>query len=217
MRRLSTVDWSVAAKGAHTPRVVTAYYTDTPDPSVAAQRVAFGTSGHRGSALHRSFNEAHVLSLSQAMCDYRTRQGIYGPVFLGVDTNALSTLAFATALEVLAANGVEVLVTSNDEYMPVRAVSSAILTYNRGRANGLADGIVIAPSHERPEDGGFKYILPHGGSPDIHATRWIHTAANEYLRWGPSSVRRLTYEEALAASTTHGAPLSPQRDPFPTR
>ncbi len=188
-------------------RLVTAYYTNTPDPSVAAQRVAFGTSGHHGSALNSSFNEAHVLSISQAICDYRNRQGIYGPVFLGIDTHALSMLAFATLLAVLAANGVEVLVASNDACMPARAVSCAILKYNRGRANALADGIVIAPSHDPPEDGGFEYILPHGGSPDIQATRWIDTAANEYLRWGSSSVRKLPYEQALAASTTHGAAL----------
>jgi phosphoglucomutase len=175
-------------------RLVTAYYACTPDPSVEAQRVAFGTSGHHGAALNRSFNEAHALSISQAICDYRNRQGISGPVFLGIDTNALSMLAFATSLEVLAANDVEVLGTSNDECPPARAVSCAILTYNRGRANALADGIVIAPSHDRPEDGGLIYTLPHGSSPDIYAARWLDTAANEYLRWGPNSVRRLPYE-----------------------
>ena len=178
-----------------------------PEPSVTAQRVAFGASGHHGSALNGSFNEAHALSISQAICDYRNRQGIYGPVFLGIDTSPLSTLAFATSLEVLAANGVEVLVASNDMWIPARAVSCAILTYNLGRAIALADGIVIAPSHDPPEDGGFKYTLPNGSSPDIHATRWIDTAANEYLRWGSRSVRRLSYEQALAASTTHGAAL----------
>jgi phosphoglucomutase len=147
------------------PRLVAAYYTDTPDPSVAAQRVTFGTCGHHGSALNSSFNEAHALSISQAICDYRKRQGVYGPVFLGIDTNALSALAFGTSLEVLAANGVDVLVASNDECMPARAVSYAILAYNRCRANALADGIVIAPSHDPPADGGFKYTLPHGGPP----------------------------------------------------
>ncbi len=176
-------------------RLVAAYYTDRPDPAVPAQRVAFATAGHNGSALHCSFNEAHVLSLSQAICDHRTREGIYGPVFVGIDRNALSVLAFATALEVLAANGVEVRVTPNDEHLPVRTVSYAILAYNQARAAGLADGIVIAPPHERPENGGFLYIPPHGGTPDLHAMRWIDTAANEYLRWGPSSVRRQTYEE----------------------
>jgi phosphoglucomutase len=188
-------------------RLVTAYYAHTPEPSVTAQRVAFGASGHHGSALNGSFNESHALSISQAICDYRNRQGIYGPVFLGIDTRPLSTLAFATSLEVLSANGVEVLVASNDMWIPARAVSCAILTYNRGRAIALADGIVIAPSHDPPEDGGFQYTLPHGRSPDIHARRWIDTAANEYLRWGSGSVRRLPYEQALAASTTHGAAL----------
>jgi phosphoglucomutase len=188
-------------------RLVTAYYAHTPEPSVTAQRVAFGASGHHGSALNGSFNEAHALSISQAICDYRNRQGIYGPVFLGIDTRPLSTLAFATSLEVLSANGVEVLVASDDMWIPARAVSCAILTYNRGRAIALADGIVIAPSHDPPEDGGFQYTLPHGRSPDIHARRWIDTAANEYLRWGSGSVRRLPYEEALAVSTTRGAAL----------
>jgi phosphoglucomutase len=168
--------------------------------AISLKRLPLTTSGHHGSALHCRLNEAHALSLTQAMCDYRARQGIYGPVFLGVDTNAQSTRAFAAALEVLGANGVEVMVTSNGEHVPVRAVSSAILTYNRGRANGLADGIVIALSHERPEAGAFIYILPDGGCPDIHATRWIDTAAKEYLRWGPSSVRRLTYEEERGAA-----------------
>jgi phosphoglucomutase len=188
-------------------RLVTAYYAPTPDPSESAQRVAFGTSGHRGSALNGSFNEAHALSISQAICDYRNRQGIHGPVFLGIDTSPLSTLAFATALEVLAANGVEVLVASNDRCRPARAVSRAVLSYNRDRANAVADGIVIAPSHDPPEGGGFQYTSPQGSSPDLHARRWIDTAANEYLRWGPGSVRRLPCEQALAASTTHGAAL----------
>jgi phosphoglucomutase len=187
--------------------LVSAYYAHTPEPSVTAQRVAFGASGHHGSALNGSFNEAHALSISQAICDYRNREGIYGPVFLGIDTSPLSTLAFATSLEVLAANGVEVLVASNDTWMPARAVSCAILTYNRGRAIALADGIVIAPSDDPPEDGCFQYTLPHGRSPDIHARRWIDTAANEYLRWGSGSVRTLPYEQALAASTTRGAAL----------
>ena len=189
-------------------RLVAAYYTHAPDPSVTAQRVSFGLSGHQGSPLNGSFNEAHALSISQAICDYRNRQGIYGPVFLGVDANPPSTLAFATSLEVLAANGVDVLVASSDTCTPARAVSCAILNYNRGRAIARADGIVIAPSHDPPEDGGFEYTLPHGRPPDLHARRWIQTAANEYLRWGSGSVRRLPYEQALAAAaTTHGAAL----------
>jgi phosphoglucomutase len=194
--RLAVREFAHPPRLANMSRLVAAYYTDKPDPAVAAQRVAFATSGHHGSALHCSFNEAHALSLSQAICDYRTREGIYGPVFVGSDTNALSMLAFATALEVLAANGMEVLVTSNDEYLLVCTVSSAVLTHNRGQADRLADGIVISAPHERPENGGFEYIPPHGGSPDIYATRWIDTAANEYLRWGPSSIRRRTHEEA---------------------
>jgi phosphoglucomutase len=188
-------------------RLVTAYYAHTPEPSVTGQRVAFGTSGHHGSALSGSFNEAHALSIIQAICDYRNRQGIYGPVFLGIDANPLSTLVFATSLEVLTANGVEVLVASNGTCTPGRAVSRSIRTYNRGRAVALADGIVIAASHDPSEDGGLQYTLPHGSSPDLHARRWIDTAANEYLRWGSGSVRRLPYEQALAAATTHGAAL----------
>jgi phosphoglucomutase len=199
--------YTVAAGSAErpgvVPRLVTAY-SDRPDAQIAAQRVAFGTSGHHGSALSRSFNEAHALSLSQAICDYRKRQGIYGPVFLGVGTNALSTLAFATALEVLAANGVEVLIAADDGIMPARAVSGAIRRFNRSRANAVADGLVIAPLHDSPEGGCFRYTPPQGGTPDVHATRWIDTAANEYLRWGRSSVRRLPYEQALAACGSNG-------------
>ena len=155
------------------PRLVSAYYTNTPDASVAAQRVAFGTSGHRGSALSNSFNEWHVLAISQAICQYRKQQGIGGPLFLGIDTHALSTPAGASALEVLAANGVEVMLAEHDDYTPTPAISHAILVHNRGRQPGdagLADGIVITPSHNPPDDGGYKYNPPHGGPADSTAT-----------------------------------------------
>ena len=145
------------------PRLITAYYTDMPDFSVPAQRVAFGTSGHRGSSLENNFNEWHVLAISQAICDYRKRQGIDGPLFLGIDTHALSVSAFTSALEVLAANGVEVMLADKDEYTPTPVISHAILAYNRGRDKGLADGIVITPSHNPPDNGGFKYNHPTAG------------------------------------------------------
>src|SRR5512141_1959510 len=162
------------------PRLVTAYYTEQPDPSVPAERVAFGTSGHRGSALTRTFNEWHVLAISQAICRYRAGQGIDGPLFLGIDTHALSAPAFASALEVLAANGVEVMIAEGDEYTPTPAVSHAILTYNRGRDKSLADGILITPSHNPPDDGGFKYNPPNGGPADLDVTGWIEATANEF-------------------------------------
>jgi len=145
------------------PKLITAYYTEVPDPKVSAQRVAFGTSGHRGSAFDKAFNEWHILAISQAICLYRAQQKIDGPLFLGMDTHALSVPAFASALEVLAANGVDVMIAEKDEYTPTPVVSHAILTYNRGRKTGRADGIVITPSHNPPHDGGFKYNPPHGG------------------------------------------------------
>src|SRR5271154_4784970 len=152
-----------AAMLVNIPRLITAYYTEVPDPSIPAQRVLFGTSGHRGCAFEGSFNEWHVLAISQAICRYRKRRGIDGPLFLGIDTHALSEPACASALEVLAANDVEVMIARNGEYTPTPAVSHAILKYNRGRKTGLADGIVVTPSHNPPEDGGFKYNPPHGG------------------------------------------------------
>jgi phosphoglucomutase len=145
--------------------LITAYYAAHPDPQVTAQRVAFGTSGHRGSSFENAFNEDHVLAITQAICRYRKKENIGGPLFLGFDTHALSAPAFATALEVLAANGVEIMIADNDEYTPTPAISHAILVYNRGRTNGLADGIVITPSHNPPDSGGFKYNPPHGGRP----------------------------------------------------
>jgi phosphoglucomutase len=185
------------------PKLVTAYYTDEPDPSVAGQRVAFGTSGHRGSALDKAFNEDHILAISQAICLYRAQQTIDGPLFLGMDTHALSVPALATALEVLAANGVDVMIAEGDGYTPTPAMSHAILTYNRGRKTGVADGIVITPSHNPPHDGGFKYNPPHGGPAELGITEWIEAKANEFLEHGLRGVKRMPFEKALRASTTH--------------
>ena len=185
------------------PKLVTAYYTEVPDPSVPAQRVAFGTSGHRGSAFDKAFNERHILAISQAICLYRNQHKIYGPLFLGMDTHALSVPALASALEVLAANGVEVMIAQGDEYTPTPAVSHAILTYNRGRKTGLADGIVITPSHNPPHDGGFKYNPPNGGPAESVVTAWIEAKSNEFLERDPLDVKRMPFEKALSASTTH--------------
>ena len=184
-------------------RLVTAYYTGIPDVAVAAQRVAFGTSGHRGSSFDLSFNEHHVLAITQAICRYRLKQGIDGPLYLGIDTHALSKPAWASALEVLAANGVETMLAEGDEYTPTPAVSHAILTYNRGRSAGLADGIVVTPSHNPPDNGGFKYNPPHGGPAGTEITNWIETAANALLEQGLVGVERMPYAQALAAATTH--------------
>ena len=185
------------------PKLITAYYTDVPDPSVPAQRVAFGTSGHRGSSLDNAFNEWHILAISQAICLYRKQHQINGPLFLGMDTHALSVPALASALEVLAANGVDVMLAERDAYTPTPVISHAILTYNRGRQIGLADGIVITPSHNPPHDGGFKYNPPNGGPAESDATDWIGARANEFLAAGLQGVRRHSYEKALRASTTH--------------
>jgi phosphoglucomutase len=185
------------------PRLVTAYYTQRPDPSVATQRVAFGTSGHRGSSFDGSFNEAHVLAISQAICLYRQQKGINGPLFVGIDTHALSTPAGASALEVFAANGVETMIAANDEYTPTPAISHAIICYNRGRTQGLADGVVITPSHNPPQAGGFKYNPPNGGPADSDVTKWIENKANELLADALKGVKRVPYEQALKASTTH--------------
>jgi phosphoglucomutase len=185
------------------PRLVTAYYTGEPDPSVPAQRVAFGTSGHRGSSFKNSFNEAHILAITQAICLQRQRQANDGPLFLGLDTHALSIPAGATALEVLAANGVEVMLAAGDEYTPTPVISHAILTYNRGRKTGLADGIVITPSHNPPQDGGFKYNPPNGGPADTVVTGWIEAKANAFLEARLDGVKRIPYAQALRAPTTH--------------
>ncbi|MER6019577.1 phosphoglucomutase (alpha-D-glucose-1,6-bisphosphate-dependent) [Streptomyces anulatus] len=184
-------------------RLVTAYYALHPDPAEPAQRVAFGTSGHRGSAFAAAFNEDHIAATTQAICDYRARQGIDGPLFLGADTHALSEPARVTALEVLAANGVTALIDSEDGYTPTPAVSHAILTYNRGRTEHLADGIVVTPSHNPPADGGFKYNPPNGGPAASDATSWIQDRANALIEAGLGVVRRMPYAQALAADTTH--------------
>ena len=185
------------------PRLVTAYYTGRPDPSVPAQRVVFGTSGHRGSALDNAFNEAHILAITQAICLYRKQQSIDGPLYIGIDTHALSEPAFASALEVLAANGVDVMVDANNGYTPTPVISHAILTYNRGRKTGLADGIVITPSHNPPRFGGFKYDPPHGGPADTHVTEWIERQANAFIADGLRGVERVPFERARNASTVH--------------
>ncbi|MEO6824553.1 MAG: phosphoglucomutase (alpha-D-glucose-1,6-bisphosphate-dependent) [Nitrosospira sp.] len=185
------------------PKLVTAYYTQIPDWSLPTQRVAFGTSGHRGSALETSFNEWHVLAMTQSICHYRKQQNINGPLFLGIDTHALSEPAFASALEVLAANEVEVMVAKSGEYTPTPAVSHAILTYNRGRTQALSDGIVITPSHNPPESGGFKYNPPHGGPAGVEVTAGIESMSNEFLKNALSGVKRKHFEEALRAPTTH--------------
>ena len=185
------------------PRLVTSYYSLQPDMAVREHRVAFGTSGHRGSSFRRSFNEAHILATSQAICEYRKSRQTTGPLFLGMDTHALSEPAFATALEVLAANGVEVMVDRGGGYTPTPVISHAILTYNQGRTTGLADGIVITPSHNPPEDGGFKYNPPHGGPADTDVTRWIEQRANALLTDELRGLPRISYERARRAATTH--------------
>jgi phosphoglucomutase len=185
------------------PSLITAYYTEVPDPTVPEQRVSFGTSGHRGSSFDKAFNEQHILAISQAICLYREQQKIDGPLFLGMDTHALSVPAHSTAIEVLAANGVQLMIAEGDEYTPTPVISHAILTYNQGRKTGLADGIVITPSHNPPRDGGFKYNPPTGGPADSVATGWIGAKANEFLENGLRGVKRVPVENALRASTTH--------------
>jgi phosphoglucomutase len=191
------------AKLVNVPKLITAYYTEIPDAAIPTQRVSFGTSGHRGSAFDKAFNEWHILAISQAICLYRKQHKINGPLFLGMDTHALSVPALASALEVLAADEVEVMLAEADAYTPTPAVSLAILTYNRGRKSGLADGIVITPSHNPPHDGGFKYNPPNGGPAEETITSQIETRANEFLQNGLKSVKRISWEKALHASTTH--------------
>ena len=185
------------------PRLITAYYTNIPDVAIPAQSVAFGTSGHRGSAFETSFNEWHVLAISQAICDYRKMKNIGGPLYLGIDTHALSEPAFASALEVLAANGVDVMIADKNEYTPTPVISHAILVYNRGRDQGLADGIVITPSHNPPDNGGFKYNPPNGGPADNDVTGWIEARANVFLKNNLDGVQRISFQKALHATTTH--------------
>jgi phosphoglucomutase len=183
-------------------RLLDAYGAERPDPSVAEQRVAFGTSGHRGSSLRRSFNEAHILAVVQATCEWRASQGTSGPLFLGKDTHGLSDPAQRTALEVLAANGVQVMVAAGDAATPTPVISHAILTFNRGRVDGVADGIVITPSHNPPEDGGIKYNPPNGGPADTNVTGWIEKRANALLEAGLAGVKRVPYDAAMRAPTT---------------
>jgi phosphoglucomutase len=185
------------------PRLIGAYYSQVPDPAVPGQRVSFGTSGHRGSAFLTTFNEWHVLAITQAICRYRVLHAIDGPLFLGIDTHALSAPARDSAVEVLAANGVEVMLAAHDEFTPTPAVSHAILVYNRGRTAGLADGIVVTPSHNPPEDGGFKYNPPHGGPADTSVTTWIESEANTLLEQRLQGVQRVPIARALGAATTH--------------
>jgi phosphoglucomutase len=192
-----------AADLVNIARLVTAYFSERPDPGIAAQRVSFGTSGHRGSAFHTAFNEWHILATTQAICAYRKANGVDGPLFIGIDTHALSEPAFASALEVLAANEIEVMIAKGGEYTPTPAVSHAILKYNRGRKTGLADGIVVTPSHNPPEDGGFKYNPPHGGPADSQTTGFIQNRANELLEGGLKEVKRVSFDQARRASTMH--------------
>ena len=185
------------------PKLITAYYEEKPDPQEASQRVAFGTNGHRGTSTDRTFNDSHILAIAQAICLYRKRERIDGPLYLGIDTHALSAPAYQTALEVLSANGVQVMLAVADEYTPTPVISHAILSYNRGRKDGLADGIVLTPSHNPPCFGGFKYNPPSGGPADQTATSWIETVANELLEDGLRGVKRVGYGQALSAGTTH--------------
>lgn len=184
------------------PKLVAAYYTEIPDPSESDQSVYFGTSGHRGSSFEKSFNEPHILAVTQAICLYRDKKGINGPLFLGMDTHALSEPAFRSALEVLAANGVTVLLSANEPYTPTPVISHAILTYNKGRRNRLADGIVLTPSHNPPSEGGIKYNPPNGGPADQEITNWVQTKANEFMRKGLKGVKRVPFEKALKARST---------------
>lgn len=183
-------------------KLITAYYAEKPDPQVASERVAFGTSGHRGSSFNRAFNEAHILATTQAICAYRKENNIDGPLYMGIDTHALSEPAFASALQVLAANGVDVMIDNAGGYTPTPAISLAILMYNKGRKSGLADGIVITPSHNPPQDGGFKYNPPTGGPADTTITGWVEKKANEYIANGLRDVKTIPFRTARAASTT---------------
>jgi len=192
-----------AAMLVNVPRLVTSYFARAPDPSIASQRVSFGTSGHRGSAFMLSFNEGHILAISQAVCLYRKKAEIDGPLFLGMDTHALSESAFVSTLEVLAANGVETIIDEHGGYTPTPVISHAILTNNRNRKTGLADGIVISPSHNPPDEGGFKYNATNGGPADIDVTGWIERTANEILVKNLIDVRRIPYERARKAPCVH--------------
>src|ERR1700712_1969625 len=188
---------------ANVPRLVTAYFAGKPDPSVPAQRVAFGTSGHRGSSLNNAFNEDHILAISQALCDHRRAGGIDGPLFVGIDTHALAEPALASALEVFAANGVTVMIDAHDGYTPTPVISRAIIAYNKGRDGGLADGVVITPSHNPPEDGGFKYNPPSGAPADTDITSAIERAANGFLEDDLRGIKRIPYDRARKSACVH--------------
>ncbi len=185
------------------PKLIRAYFEEKPDPGTASERVQFGTSGHRGSSLKRSFNEDHILAIAQAICEYRKERGIDGPLFLGIDTHALSLPAFESALEVLRGNGVDAVVSEGDEYTPTPVISYAILTYNRGRKKGLGDGIVITPSHNPPSEGGFKYNGTNGGPADVEATGWIEARANAWLERGVDGIARVPFERAKREAKRH--------------
>jgi phosphoglucomutase len=185
------------------PKLISAYYTEKPDPSVKEHQISFGTSGHRGSSLKNSFNENHILAITQAICMYRSIQKISGPLFMGMDTHALSYPALCTAMEVLAANKVEVMIAGHEEYVPTPVISHAIITFNMNKSTGLADGIVITPSHNPPQDGGFKYNPTNGGAADSSITKWIESKANEILMNGLKEVRRIPFEKAVKATSTH--------------
>ena len=188
---------------ANVPRLVTAYFVSKPDPADSAQRVAFGTSGHRGSSLKNSFNEDHILATTQAICDHRRQTGLTGPLFIGIDTHALAEPALASAVEVFAANGVEIMIDERGGYTPTPVISRAILAYNKGRTTGLADGVVITPSHNPPEDGGYKYNPPHGGPADTDVTSIVEGNANRYLESGLRGIVRMPYERARRFQSTH--------------
>ncbi len=185
------------------PKLVTAYFVSKPDPADPAQRVAFGTSGHRGTSLKISFNEDHILATTQAICDYRKDAGLTGPLFVGIDTHALAEPALASAIEVFAANGVHIMVDERGGYTPTPVISHAILTYNKGRKDGLADGVVITPSHNPPEDGGYKYNPPHGGPADTDVTGKVEKQANRYMEEGLKGVARMSYERARKSPSVH--------------
>ncbi|KJC58697.1 phosphoglucomutase [Bradyrhizobium sp. LTSPM299] len=185
------------------PRLVTTYFAGKPDATDPAQRVAFGTSGHRGTSLKNSFNEDHILATTQAICDYRREAGLTGPLFIGIDTHALAEPALVSAVEVFAANGVEIMIDAQAGYTPTPVISHAILSYNKGRSTGLADGVVITPSHNPPEDGGYKYNPPHGGPADTDVTGVVEKNANRYIEAGLKGVARMPYDRARKAATTH--------------
>ena len=185
------------------PQLVTAYFASKPDPSDPTQRVAFGTSGHRGTSLKNSFNENHILATTQAICDHRRETGLTGPLFVGIDTHALAEPALVSAVEVFAANRVDIMIDERGGYTPTPVISHAILSYNKGRTSGLADGVVITPSHNPPEDGGYKYNPPHGGPADTDVTAKVEKAANAYMEAGMKGVARMLYERARKASSTH--------------